>query len=101
MRYRHTKGMPSVGYLGYRGDVTAVPEDPVTTVKVPRSLRVRIARDASVSGQTAAGFLATVVDRWEREQRLAAVRRVYAGRDEAYSDETQAWDAASGDGLDD
>jgi hypothetical protein len=73
----------------------------VTTVKVPRSLRARIARDASASGQTAAGFLTTVVDRWEREQRLAAVRRAYGGRDQAYRDETEAWDATGGDGLDD
>ena len=81
--------------------MTAAPDDPVTTVKVPRSLRVRIARDANANGQTAAGFLATVVDRWEREQRLGAVRRAYAGRDQAYRDESDAWDAASGDGLDD
>jgi hypothetical protein len=81
--------------------MTIAPDDPVTTVKVPRSLRARIARDASANGQTAAGFLATVVDRWEREQRLAAVGRAYAGRDRAYRDETQAWDVAGADGLDD
>lgn len=81
--------------------MAAAAEDPVTTVKVPRSLRVRIARDASANGQTAAGFLATVVDRWERDQRLAAVGRAYDGRDQAYRDETTAWDEASADGLDD
>ncbi len=79
--------------------MTRPADDPVTTVKVPRSLRVRIARGASATGQTAAGFLATVVDRWEREQRLVAVRRAYDGRDQAYRDETEVWDAASGDGL--
>jgi hypothetical protein len=79
--------------------MTAAPDDPVTTVKVPRSLRARIARDARANGQTAAGFLATMVDRWEREQRLAAVRRAYEGRDQAYRDETEAWDLASADGL--
>lgn len=94
----------------------AAPDDPVTTVKVPRSLRTRIARDAAASGQTAAGFLATVVDQWEREQRLAGVRRAYERRDKTpdaktpdaktfddktYDDETRAWDAADSDGLDD
>jgi hypothetical protein len=80
--------------------MTQAADDPVTTVKVPRSLRARIARDASANGQTAAGFLTTVIDRWEREQRLANVRRAYAARDEAYREETEAWDAARGDGLD-
>jgi hypothetical protein len=74
--------------------------DPVTTVKVPRSLRERIARDAAQTGQTAAGFLATVVERWEREQRLALVRRAYEARDDSYTEETNAWDAVDGDGLD-
>lgn len=77
------------------------PDDPVTTVKVPRSLRARIARDAAATGQTAAGFLTTVVDRWERELRLAGVRRAYDGRDPSYEDETRAWDATTGDGPDD
>lgn len=75
-------------------------DDRVTTVKVPRSLRIRIARDAAASGQTAAGFLASMVDRWEREQRLAAVRRAYERRDQTYDEETAAWDATGGDGLD-
>lgn len=81
--------------------MTTAADDPVTTVKVPRSLRARIARDASANGQTAAGFLATVVDRWEREQRLAEVRRAYDGHDQAYRDETETWDVTSTDGLDD
>lgn len=75
-------------------------DDPVTTVKVPRSLRARIARDAAAMGQTAAGFLTTVVDRWEREQRLGVVRRAYEHRDEAYDDETRAWEVTDSDGLD-
>jgi hypothetical protein len=81
--------------------MTAAADDPVTTVKVPRSLRIRIARDASANGQTAAGFLATVIDNWERDERLAQVRRAYDRGDEAYRDETEAWDVAGGDGLDD
>ena len=84
-----------------RGVTTRTPDDPVTTVKVPRSLRARIARDAAATGQTAASFLTTVVDRWEREQRLAGVRRAYDSADLTYRDETQLWDAASADGLDD
>ena len=79
---------------------TTTPEDPITTVKVPRSLRQRIARDAAETGQTAASFLTTVVDRWEREQRLAAVRRAYGTVDRAYRSETAAWEAADADGLD-
>lgn len=81
--------------------MTQAADDPVTTVKVPQSLRARITRDAKANGQTGAGFLATVVDRWEREQRMAAVRRAYDGRDQPYRDETEAWDAAGGDGIDD
>lgn len=79
-------------------------EDPVTTVKVPRSLRERITRDAANAGQTAAGFLTIVVDRWEREQRLAAVQRAYEDADDDRTDyrtETQAWETANTDGLDD
>ena len=79
----------------------AASDDPVTTVKVPRSLRARITREAAASGQTAAGFLTTMIDRWEREQRLADVRRAYEHRDKAYDVETHAWDATDSDGLDD
>lgn len=76
-------------------------DDPVTTVKVPQSLRARIARNAKANGLTGASFLAIVVDRWEREQRMAGVRRAYEARDQSYRDETQAWDATGGDGIDD
>ncbi len=79
---------------------TTAPEDPVTTVKVPRSLRERIARGAAETGQTASGFLATVVGRWEREQRLAAVRRASMTADRAYRSETAAWEVGGADGLD-
>lgn len=73
----------------------------MSTVKVPRSLRVRISRDAATTGQTAAGFLSTVIDRWERDHRLAEVRRAYESRDENDDEETSAWNATDGDGLDD
>ena len=82
-------------------DMTAAAsDDPVTTIKVPHSLRARIARDAAATGQTAAGFLTTVVHRWEREQRLAGVRRAYEHREQAYDDETRAWEVTDSDGLD-
>ena len=75
--------------------------DPVTTVKVPRSLRERIARNAAASGQTAAAFLSDAVDRWERDQRLAAVGEAYAGSaDGAYLAEVNAWDKTVADGAD-
>jgi hypothetical protein len=74
-------------------------DDPITTVKVPRSLRERIARDAAASGQTAAAFLSEAVGRWEREQRLNAVWRAYARTpDIAYGSETAVWEATTGDG---
>ena len=76
-------------------------DDPVTTVKVPRSLRERIARDAASTGQTAAAFLIDAVARWEREQRLKSVQAAYAREVDAdYLAEAAVWDAAGGDGLD-
>lgn len=80
---------------------TTTREDAVTTVKVPRSLRERITKDAAEVGQTAAGFLTIVVDRWEREQRLAAVRRAYEAVDDEYRDDSEAWDPTNTDGLHD
>jgi hypothetical protein len=71
----------------------------VTTIKVPRSLRERIARDASARGVTAAALIAELVDRYERERRLAAVGRAYESVDPDYAEETAAWHATSADGL--
>jgi hypothetical protein len=72
----------------------------VTTIKVPRLLRERISRDASARGVTAAALLTELVDRYEREQRLAAVGDAYAaGPDAAYADDTAAWDETNADGL--
>jgi hypothetical protein len=72
--------------------------DPITTVKVPRSLRERIARDAAASGLTAAAFLSEAVGRWEREQRLDAVRQAYRRVDVSYGAETAEWDSSIDDG---
>lgn len=74
--------------------------DPVTTVKVPRSLRERIARDAASTGQTAAAFLTDAVERWEREQRFESVRKAYSRSDAEYLAESMEWDTTSTDGLD-
>lgn len=72
----------------------------VTTIKVPRALRERIARDASQRGVTAASLLGELLDRYEREQRLIAVGAAYAaGSDAEYVDEIAAWDRLSADGL--
>ncbi|CAN5442798.1 hypothetical protein BH24ACT9_BH24ACT9_07680 [soil metagenome] len=72
----------------------------LTTIKVPRGLRERIARDASRRGVTAAAFLAGLLDSYEREQRLAAVGRAYAETPNAgYIQESTVWDEAAADGL--
>ncbi len=72
----------------------------VTTIKVPRALRERIAQDAFRRGVTAASLIGELVDRYEREQRLTAVGHAYAGdADARFADETTAWDEVSADGL--
>jgi hypothetical protein len=73
----------------------------VTTIKVSKPLRQRIAGDAAAEGVSAAAFLERLVDRYERERRLLAVGHAYRARvDEDYVAETDAWDVAAGDGLD-
>ncbi len=72
----------------------------MTTIKVPKELRERISRDAARRGVTAAALISDLLDRDEREQRLAAVGEAYAAAPDAdYAEETTAWDAASADGL--
>jgi predicted DNA-binding ribbon-helix-helix protein len=71
----------------------------VTTIKVSKSLRDRIKHDAERHGVPIAALLAELLDRYERDERLAAVGRVYrAGHDE--SEESLAWDVTLADGLD-
>lgn len=73
---------------------------PVTTIKVPQSLRRRIAREAATDGVTAAVFLAGLLDRYERDQRFARVRVAYSGRpDGAYVERTHDWDTAADEDL--
>jgi hypothetical protein len=72
----------------------------VTTIKVPRALRDRIAAGAASEGVTAAAFLGELLARRDRDDRLAAVGRVYrTERDAEYGRLTQDWDEASDDGL--
>lgn len=72
----------------------------MTTIKVPRTLRERISRGASRRGVTSAALLGELLDRYERDQRLALVGEAYAdSRDEGYLDEVGAWDETSADGL--
>jgi hypothetical protein len=75
---------------------------PLTTIKVPVPLRERIADDAAGMGVTAAAFLARLVDRYKREQRLAAVGRAYQEeeKDDDYAGLTREWDALSGADVD-
>lgn len=74
---------------------------PHTTIKVPVPLRQRIAGDAADEGVTAAVFLTGLVDRYERDRRLAAVGRAYRDTpDEDYATLTQEWDLLSGEVVD-
>lgn len=73
----------------------------LTTIKVSKRLRQRIAGDAAHEGLSAAAFLECLIDRYDREQRLAAVGMAYrAGIDKEYRVEAGTWDEAAGDGLD-
>ena len=75
--------------------------EPMTTIKVPRSLRDRISREASRDGSTAAALLARLLDEHDRETRFRSVRAAYAEVDHAYRDESAEWDATLADGWED
>lgn len=72
----------------------------MTTIKVPKHLRERIARNAAKEGLTAAGLIAELLEEHERRERFLAVRRAYASPDATYADETEQWDSVAADGLD-
>lgn len=72
----------------------------LTTIKVPRQLRERIAARARAQHATAADVLTRLLDDADRAARFAAVRAAYAGVDDDYVVETVEWDATSADGLD-
>jgi hypothetical protein len=71
-----------------------------TTIKVPRTIRERISLDAARRGMTAAALIGELLDRYEREQRFAAVREAYTTPSDAgYVEEIAAWDGTAADGL--
>lgn len=69
-----------------------------TTIKVPVELRDRINRVAQERGITAAGFIAGLVDGYERRRRMESFGRAFRGADQDYWDEFRAWDVALSDG---
>jgi hypothetical protein len=71
----------------------------VTTIKVPRSLRERIAARAGRQRMTAAEVIAELLDDADRRARFEAVREAYASTDASYREETEAWDSLADDGL--
>lgn len=75
--------------------------DQMTTIKVPKSLRQRIAREAAREGSTAAALLSRLLDDHDRQARFEAVRAAYAEEmsDTSYDDELRLWDQTVGDGL--
>lgn len=82
-----------------------MPSQPMTTIKVPKELRQRIAGAAADAGFTAAGLIAVLLDDYDRHARFAAVRSAYANVthadvDRSYADETEEWDALADDGID-
>lgn len=76
-----------------------MPSELMTTIKVPKSLRERLARNAAREGQTAAALIAALLDEQDRRERFAAVREAYAGTDASYLQETKEWEALTDDGL--
>jgi hypothetical protein len=73
--------------------------DMVTTIKVPRSLRERIAARAGQQRMTAAEVITELLDEADRRARFEAVREAYANTDASYREETEAWDSLGDDGL--
>ena len=73
--------------------------DTVTTIKVPRSLRERIAARAGQQRMTAAEVITELLDEADRRARFEAVREAYASTDASYREETEAWDSLADDGL--
>jgi hypothetical protein len=75
----------------------------VTTIKVPKALRDRIAADAADEGLTAPAFLQSLIEIHERNKRLAAVAAAYRESSdedlESWREETNDWAAVDADGL--
>src|SRR5581483_4665334 len=75
----------------------------VTTIKVPKALRDRIAASAADAGLTAQAFLQSLLEIHERNKRLAAVADAYRASSEedldSWREETADWAAIGTDGL--
>lgn len=71
----------------------------LTTIKVPKTLRERIAARATERRITAAEVVAELLDEADRRARFAAVRQAYAEDDASYQEETEAWNSLADDGL--
>lgn len=79
-----------------------MPSD-MTTVKVRKATRERIACAARAEKLTAGEFLERVVSAWERQHRLEDARNAMAGASaedaRSYAAELDEWDQALLDGL--
>jgi hypothetical protein len=72
----------------------------LTTIRVPTSLRERIAAvRAGQQQMTAAEVIAGLLDGADRRARFVAVREAYAHADASYAEESEAWDSLADDGL--
>lgn len=71
-----------------------------TTIKVSAELRDRINRDAKERGLTAAGLIEALLDDEERQRRMAAFGATFRRADQAYRDESAAWDVVVDDDVD-
>lgn len=76
----------------------------VTTIKVTKLLRDRIATQAASEGLTAQGFIARLLETYERNKRFEAVAAAYreSGNEtlRSWREETAEWAATDADGLD-
>ncbi|MDP4015262.1 MAG: hypothetical protein Q8P38_11675 [Candidatus Nanopelagicales bacterium] len=76
----------------------------LTTVKVSKRVRERIARASRSQHVPANEFLDRLVSDWERRQRMAAVASAMNNASEAeraaFEAESELWDPATADGLD-
>jgi predicted transcriptional regulator len=77
-----------------------VAKEPVTTIKLPKSLRDRLSRLAEEQGRTTANLIATLLDEHERRARFVSVGQAYGQTDSDYSQETADWESTANDGLD-
>jgi hypothetical protein len=69
----------------------------LTTIKVPKALRRRLAEQAEKARVTAAGMITALLDEHERRARFRAVGEAYAREDDSYLDELDEWAASTGD----